>query len=65
MPVLHPVKKKSAAQSVFWRGWRKGRREAKGVVTLDGSMLDKPMELRARATIRKARAAGMMVEDTV
>ena len=42
-----------------------GRREAKGVVTLDGSMLDKPMELRARATIRKARAAGMMVEDTV
>lgn len=42
-----------------------GRREAKGVVTLDGSMLDKPMELRARATIRKARAAGMIVEDTV
>ena len=36
-----------------------GSRMGKGVITLDGSMLDKPMELRARATLEKARAAGM------
>lgn len=36
-----------------------GRRRGRGVITLDGSMLDKPMELRARATLKKARAAGM------
>jgi len=38
-----------------------GRRQHKGVITLDGSMLDKPIELRALATLRKARAAGMKV----
>lgn len=38
-----------------------GRQKGKGVITLDGSMLDRPMELRARATIEKARAAGMNV----
>ena len=36
-----------------------GRRQGKGVITLDGSMLDKPMELRAKSTLRKAKAAGM------
>lgn len=36
-----------------------GRRMGKGVITLDGSMLDKPMELRARTVLRKAKAAGM------
>ena len=30
-----------------------------GVCTLDGSMVDKPMELRARATLAKAAAAGI------
>lgn len=38
-----------------------GRRLGKGAVTLDGSMLDKPMELRARAVLLKASAAGMNV----
>ncbi len=38
-----------------------GRRQHKGVITLDGSMLDKPMELRALTTLRQARAAGMKV----
>lgn len=38
-----------------------GREKGKGVITLDGSMLDKPMELRARATLEKARAAGINV----
>lgn len=36
-----------------------GKRQGKGVITLDGSMLDKPMELRAKATLKKAKAAGM------
>lgn len=38
-----------------------GRRQGKGVITLDGSMLDKPMELRALNTLRMARAAGNKV----
>lgn len=32
-----------------------------GVCTLDGGMVDKPMELRARTTLAKAKAAGMNV----
>lgn len=36
-----------------------GKRLGKGVITLDGSMLDKPMELRARAVLKKAQAAGI------
>jgi len=32
-----------------------------GVCTLDGGMVDKPMELRARATLAKARAAGIKI----
>lgn len=38
-----------------------GKRQGKGVITLDGSMLDKPMEIRAKATLKKAKAAGMYV----
>lgn len=38
-----------------------GKRQGKGVITLDGSMLDKPMELRAKKVLLKARAAGMDV----
>jgi len=34
-------------------------REHTGVCVLDGSMVDKPMELRARATLAKAEAAGI------
>ena len=30
-----------------------------GVCLLDGSMIDKPMELRARMVLAKARAAGI------
>jgi citrate lyase subunit beta/citryl-CoA lyase len=33
-----------------------------GVCTLDGGMVDKPMELRARATLAKAQAAGIKIE---
>ena len=32
-----------------------------GVCTLDGSMVDKPMELRARTTLAKAAAAGIKI----
>lgn len=34
-------------------------RNQTGVCVLDGSMVDKPMELRARVTLAKARAAGV------
>jgi citrate lyase subunit beta/citryl-CoA lyase len=33
-----------------------------GVCTLDGGMVDKPMQLRARATLAKAQAAGIKME---
>ncbi len=36
-----------------------GARQNKGAVTLDGSMLDVPVELRARSVIALARAAGI------
>ena len=38
-----------------------GAREHKGAVTLDGGMIDRPMELRARTTLAQARAAGIEV----
>lgn len=39
-----------------------GKKEHKGAVTLDGDMIDKPMELRALTTIAQAKAAGIYVE---
>ena len=38
-----------------------GKRLKKGAVTLDGGMIDKPMELRALTTLAQARAAGIKV----
>ena len=38
-----------------------GKRQKKGAVTLDGSMIDKPMELRARTTLAQAEAAGVAI----
>lgn len=38
-----------------------GRKLHKGVITLDGSMLDKPVELRAIAILEKAKATGMNI----
>ena len=38
-----------------------GKRLKKGAVTLDGSMIDKPMELRARTTLAQAEAAGIAI----
>lgn len=38
-----------------------GARQKKGAVTLDGSMIDKPMELRARTTLAQAEAAGIAI----
>lgn len=39
-----------------------GKRQNKGAMTLDGSMIDKPMELRALTTLAQAKAAGINVE---
>ena len=36
-----------------------GEKLGKGAVTLDGSMIDRPMVLRAESTMAKARAAGI------
>ena len=38
-----------------------GKKQSKGAVTLDGSMIDKPMELRALTTLAQAKAAGIPV----
>ena len=38
-----------------------GKKLNKGAVTLDGGMIDKPMELRALTTLAQARAAGINV----
>ncbi len=38
-----------------------GKRLNKGAVALDGSMIDKPVELRALTTIAQARAAGIKI----
>ena len=38
-----------------------GARLGKGAVTLDGGMIDKPMELRARTTLAQAEAAGVAI----
>jgi citrate lyase subunit beta/citryl-CoA lyase len=42
-----------------------GKKAGKGAVTLDGGMIDKPMELRARTTLAQAEAAGINVEGMV
>lgn len=41
-----------------------GKKEGKGAVTLDGGMIDKPMELRALTTLAQADAAGINYEGT-
>ncbi len=42
-----------------------GKREGKGAVTLDGGMIDKPIELRARTTLAQAKAAGIKLDGMV
>lgn len=42
-----------------------GKKNHKGAVTLDGGMIDKPMELRALTTLAQAEAAGIHVKGTV
>jgi citrate lyase subunit beta/citryl-CoA lyase len=38
-----------------------GKKLNKGAITLDGSMIDKPMELRALTTLEQAKAAGIKI----
>ena len=45
------------------RAVEEGARQKKGAVTLDGSMIDKPMELRARTTLAQAEAAGKSIRE--
>ena len=42
-----------------------GRRLGKGAMTLDGSMIDRPMEVRARMTLAQAEAAGINTKGMV
>ena len=42
-----------------------GKKQGKGAVTLNGGMIDKPMELRARTTLAQAEAAGIRTEGMV
>lgn len=42
-----------------------GKKAGKGAVTLDGGMIDKPMELRALTTLAQAKAAGIKVDGMV
>lgn len=42
-----------------------GKKNHKGAVTLDGGMIDKPMELRALTTLAQAEAAGIHVKGMV
>jgi len=42
-----------------------GKQEGKGAVTLDGGMIDKPMELRALTTLAQAKAAGINTDGMV
>ncbi|MBQ7566446.1 MAG: HpcH/HpaI aldolase/citrate lyase family protein [Oscillospiraceae bacterium] len=54
------VKEIKYAQRVL-EAVEEGKRLKKGAVTLDGGMIDKPMELRALTTLAQARAAGIKV----
>ena len=42
-----------------------GKQLGKGAVTLDGSMIDKPIEMRARTTLAQAEAAGIKLDRMV
>jgi citrate lyase subunit beta/citryl-CoA lyase len=57
-----PSKKEVAYALRVLATLEEGKRQNKGVITLDGSMLDKPMALRAAAVLEKAKAAGMYAE---
>ena len=54
-----PTKKEIAHAIRVLEAIEEGARQNKGAVTLDGSMLDVPMELRARNIIALAKAAGI------
>lgn len=42
---------------------QKSAAEHTGVTVVDGSMVDRPMELRARSVLARARAAGLVTEE--
>ena len=40
-----------------------GAKQHTGVVVVDGSMVDKPVEIRARTVLDQARAAGLLGKE--
>ena len=41
----------------------RGAKQHTGVVVVDGSMVDKPVEIRARTVLDQARAAGLLGKE--
>ena len=60
LTLLYAAKEIEYAQRVL-AAVEEGKRLNKGAVTLDGSMIDKPIELRALTTLAQARAAGIRI----
>lgn len=58
-----PTEKEIVNAQRILRALREGEERHTGVVVVDGSMVDKPMEIRAKAVLLRARAAGMVGEE--
>lgn len=57
-----PTEKEIRQARRIMEALEEGERNSTGVVVVDGSMVDKPMELRARTVLERARAAGIWKE---
>ena len=55
-----PTKKEIRHAQRVMEALAQGERDHTGVVVVDGSMVDKPMERRARTVLAQARAAGVL-----
>lgn len=60
-----PTKKEIIYAQKIIQALREGEECHTGVVVVDGNMVDKPMEIRARTILSRARAAGMAGVDEV
>ena len=58
-----PTKKEIRYAQRVMEALEQGERDHTGVVVVDGSMVDKPMERRARTVLAQARAAGVLEEE--
>ncbi len=57
-----PTKKEIRHALLVIDAIERGKAEGKGAVSLDGSMIDRPIELRARTTLAQAEAAGIKID---